>query len=55
MNEHCIVEPGTDVSVKRLPDLRARIETIVGGGGVEAAAPVAGVVATSPVCKATAV
>jgi hypothetical protein len=53
--EHGIVEPGTDVSVRRLPDLRARIDTIVGAVVVAVAAPVAVAAATSPVCKATAV
>lgn len=55
-NEHGIVAPGTDVNVRRLPDLCARNETIC--GGVAAAAPAVVVVApvgTSPVCNATAV
>jgi len=54
--EHGIVAPGTEVSVRRLPDLRARNETIC--GGVVVAAPavvVVAVVGTSPVCNATAV
>ena len=52
-NEHC-VPPETGINVKRLPDFRARNETIV-GAVVVAAAGVVVVVGTSPVCKATAV
>jgi len=53
--EHSIVDPGTDVSVKRSRDLRARMETIVGAvAGVVAAAGVVPV-ATSPIWSATAV
>jgi hypothetical protein len=61
VNEHCIVAPGTEVNVKRSPDLRARIETVVGVAAappaIVAAAPVVAAVAgpVSPVCKATAV
>jgi hypothetical protein len=47
-NAHFIVEPGAGVSIKRLPDLRARIETIIGGVVTAGAAPVAGVTAISP-------
>ena len=50
-NEHFIAAPGAGVSINRLPDLRARIETIIGGivaAPVVAAAPVAGVAAMSP-------
>jgi hypothetical protein len=54
-NEHGIVAPGTDDSVRRLPDLRARSETICGGAAVAAPAVVVAVVGTSPVCSATAV
>jgi hypothetical protein len=61
MNEHCIVAPGTEVSVRRSPDLRARMETVVGvaadPAAIVAAAPVVAAVAgpVSPVCNATAV
>jgi hypothetical protein len=60
MNEHGIVAPGTEVNVRRPPDLRARKETVVGvaaGPVMVAAAPVVAAVAgpVSPVCKATAV
>ncbi len=53
-NEHCIVAPGTDVSVRRSPDLRARIETIVGAVVVSAGVVVAPV-GISPTWNATAV
>ena len=54
VNEHCVLEPDTGISVRRFPDLRARNETIVGGAAAAAPAVVA-VVGTSPVCSATAV
>ena len=61
-NEHGIAEPGTDVSVRRLPDLCARMETVIGDvvvaapvAGVVGVAPAAGVIDMSPVCSATAV
>jgi hypothetical protein len=49
VNEHTCVEPGTVVSVKRLPDFFARMETINGG----LAGCAVGVVASSPNCMAT--
>jgi len=60
INEHCIVAPGTEVNVKRSPDLRACMETVVGvaaGPVMVAAAAVVAAVAgpVFPVCNATAV
>ena len=54
MNEHSMIEPGTDVSVKRSPDLRARMETTAGAAAVVVVV-VVGPVATSPAWNATAV
>jgi hypothetical protein len=54
LNEHSIIDPGTEVNVNRSPDLRARMETIIGGAAAGVAAAVVAVV-ISPVCRATAV
>jgi hypothetical protein len=53
LNEHSIIDPGTEVNVNRSPDLRARMETISGAAAGVAAAVV--VVVNSPVWRATAV
>jgi hypothetical protein len=54
-NEHCIAEPAAGISVRLLPRLRARSETIVGAVAPVVAVAVAAPVGTSPVCNATAV